>query len=112
MKAEGLNVGGGACVVLFVVLNSNKRGHSAGVTMSFAKVIIFCCLFVSVDPIVAVRVCWIDELCLYVLRQFHRLLFVSGHMVNVTTITVVPVLTEVCVCVMWCGVSVYLLLCV
>ena len=35
--------------------------------------------------------------CLYVLRQFHRLLFVSGPMVNVTAITVVLVLTEVCV---------------
>ena len=60
----------------------------------------------------------------------YALLFVLGQMVNVTAITVVPVLTEVlCVChvvcaavvswcgvhvcsccAMWCGVSVYVLL--
>ena len=38
-------------------------------------------------------------LYLLVLRQFHRLHFVWGQVINVTAINVVPVLTEVCVCV-------------
>ena len=64
----------------------------------------------GVDPSVALRVCWTEadgapfttdlrNVCLYVLREFRRLLFVLGQMVNVTAIIVVPFFDgSVCVC--------------
>ena len=67
----------------------------------------------SVDPTVAVRVCWIEANCVRKTTKIANCvslrLFVLGQMVNVTAITVVPVLTEV-LCKCCCGVMLYVLL--
>ena len=56
-----------------------------------------CSCHVGLKPMFRATQPKLGILCLHVLRQFHRLHFVYGTVINVTAINVVPVLTEVCV---------------